>query len=250
MAKKLMVLLVFCTILGSGTLSHVSAYTYGDPNEEAVAEAYKSMLVELNEEPADYQNAIKYYKTVQEEVDMHMGPDVSPVILKHLEDEDKEEAIRSMEQLLVLNIARRLDSIEKNFEQYDTSKKLLAKAFATYEALSPKVEPKDPELDQKMKTEFDNALNALGNPGLFGVGKKEANLDQFLASKEKILASLQKEFELKSLDVGHFSESATEKADVKNNDWTDITKVSNWLPLLVLIGIFAAVIVYVRKKRK
>lgn len=247
MIKKWLVLFFFLI----GTFApNAAAYTYGDPNEEAVAEAYKSMLVELNKEPADYANAMKYYETVQEEVDMHMGADVSEVILGQLENEEKEEAIASMERLLVLNIARRLENIEKNFDEYDTSKKLLAKAFATYTALSPKVQADNTELDETLKTAFDTALESLGNPGLFGVGEKPADVEQFKESKAMILTELQEEFDLESLEVGHFSESATETADVKNSDWTDLTKLSNWLPLLIIVGILAAVIIFVRKKRK
>ena len=49
-----------------------------------------------------------------------------------------------MDELLVLNIARRLESVEQNFSEFDTSKRLLAKGYATYEALSPKIEAKNP----------------------------------------------------------------------------------------------------------
>ncbi len=50
--------------------------------------------------------------------------------------------------MLVLNVARRLANVEKNFDNYDTSKRLLAKAFATYKALSPIVQQNDAELDE------------------------------------------------------------------------------------------------------
>ena len=118
---------------------------------------------------------------------MHMGPDPSKIILHNLKDKDKEQTIDNMDELLVLNIARRLENIEKNFSEYDTSKRFLAKGFATYEALSPKIEAKNPDIDKEIKAEFDKALESLGNPGLFGVGQKEANLEAFKASKEKIL---------------------------------------------------------------
>ena len=118
---------------------------------------------------------------------MHMGPDPAKLILKNLKDKDKEAAISNMEKLLVLNIARRLESIEKNFAEYDTTKKILAKAYATYYALYPKVEAEKPENDKKIRTDFDQALEAVGNPGLVGVGKKEARLDAFKENKEEIL---------------------------------------------------------------
>ena len=60
------------------------AYTYGDPNKEALAEVYKEMLIELDKTPPDFSTAEKHYKTVKEEVDMHMGPDPSKSFFKIL----------------------------------------------------------------------------------------------------------------------------------------------------------------------
>ena len=225
------------------------AYTYGDPNEEALAEAYKKMLIELDKNPPDYVTAEKHFNTVKEEVDMHMGPEPSKVILQNLENKDKEQAINNLDQLLVLNIARRLENIDKNFSEYETSKRLLAKGFATYEALSPKVEARNPEVDKEIKSEFDKALNSLGNPGLFGVGQKEADQKAFDASKDQIFSLLQKEFDLKSLKVGHFAESATE-ASSQENDWTDISNLRNWLPLVIIVVIIVAIVIFTIRKRK
>lgn len=169
--------------------------------------------------------------------------------MKNLNDENKEATIENMEKLLILNIARRLESIEKNFEEYDTSKKLLAKGFATYQALSPKVEANNAELDKEMKADFDAALEALGNPGLFGVGKKPSDIEAFKSNKEKILNALQKEFNLASLEVGHFTETVEEQGTGKK-DWTDLSNIRNWIPLILIVAIIAAVVfIGIRKRR-
>lgn len=224
------------------------AYTYGDPNKEELAEVYKKMLVELDKNPPDFATAKKHFDTVRKEVDMHMGKDPSKIILGNLEDEDKQATISNMDKLLVLNIARRLENIEKKFNEYETSKRLLAKGYATYEALSPKVESSNPTVHQEIDTEFDKALTALGNPGLFGVGKKEADKDTFTSSKDKILSSLKKEFDIKSLEVGHFSESASEKESTKN-EWTDVSNLRNWIPIILIVAVIVGVVIYSIRKR-
>jgi hypothetical protein len=227
------------------------AYSYGDPNEEKVAEVYKQMAEKLNEQPPNFTEARKIFETVKEEIDMHMGTDPSQAVLSALDKKDKKAVLANMEKILVLNVARRLENIEKNFEQYDTSKRLLAKAFATYEALSPIVQAKDAALDKQLREEFDKALQSLGNPGLFGVGEKKANKEQFKKSKETILASLQKQFGLKSLKVGHFSESATEKPqEVQKKEWTDLSKLKNWIPIAILIVVIAGVVVYSWRRKR
>jgi hypothetical protein len=248
--KKRMLLFFTVLLLFTHVFSiTANAYTYGDPNKEELAEAYKEMLIELDKTPPDFSTARKHYETVKEEVDMHMGPDPSNIILQNIEDKEKEQTIESMDELLVLNIARRLENVETNFAEFDTSKRLLAKGYATYEALSPKIEAKNLDLDKEIKAEFDKALESLGNPGLFGVGQKEADLEAFKASKETILSRLQTEFNIKSLEVGHFSESATE-TEKRNKDWTDVSNIRNWIPLIIIVVVIIAVVLVARRRRK
>ncbi|WP_064092552.1 hypothetical protein [Rossellomorea aquimaris] len=242
---SVLLLLLFNIVFSSS----VSAYSYGDPSEEKIAEAYKDILIKLDENPPNYKESKKIYETVQEEVDQHMGEEPSKVILTNLDNKEKEEAIKNLEELLVLNIARRLEGIEKNFSEYDTSKRLLAKSFATYKALSPKVETENPDLDKEIRSEFDDALQALGNPGLFGVGTQESDQEAFSKNKTTILDSLQKEFGIESLEVGHFAESATEETSQKQ-EWTDISNLKNWIPLVIIVAVLAAAIIYAIRKRR
>jgi hypothetical protein len=249
MKKALFFCFSLILILINGNPQPASAYSYGDPNEEKVAEAYKEMQLKLDEDPPNFSAATSLFETVKEEVDMHMGPEPGEVIMKSLKDQDKEATIDNMEKLLVLNVARRLESIEKNFEEYDTSKKLLAKGFATYQALSPKVEANNAEADKEIKADFDAALAALGNPGLFGVGKKPSDIEAFKTSKQEILDSLQKEFNLASLEVGHFTETVEEEGTGKK-EWTDLSNIKNWIPIIIIVAIIAAVVfIGIRKRR-
>jgi hypothetical protein len=252
--RKMKKIIVLCSllimVLNLVTVKDAHAYSYGDPNEEKLAEVYKEILLKLNQTPPDFTSAQAVYKTVQEEVDMHMGPEPSKVIEKNFADEDKELLIKNLEKLLVLNIARRLEGIESNFAEFDTSKKLLAKGFATYQAISPKIEADDPELDKRLKAEFDAALKSLGNPGLFGVGQEESNLEAYQASKKMILETLQKKLDITSLEVGHFSESETEVVtNSGKKDWTDLSNLRNWVPLVLIVGVLAGIIIYTIKKR-
>jgi hypothetical protein len=249
MKKAIFFCLTLILILINGNPQPASAYSYGDPNEELVAEVYKEMQLKLDEDPPNFSAAKSLFETVKEEIDMHMGTEPGEVIMKSIDAEDKEATLDNMEKLLVLNVARRLESIEKNFEEYDTSKKLLAKGFATYQALSPKVEANDTEVNKEIKADFDAALAALGNPGLFGVGKKPSDIEAFKTSKEKILNALQEQFNLASLEVGHFTEGAEEEGTGKK-EWTDLSNIRNWIPIIVIIAVIAAVVfIGIRKRR-
>lgn len=250
MKKPVVILLGLLLIFTN--LNQVFAYSYGDPNEEAVAEVYKKMVTYLNEEPPNFNSATDIFNTVKEELDMHMGTEPAETVLNHLETKDKDQVIHDMQKVLVLNIARRLESIENDFGDFDTSKKLLAKAFATYQALSPVIENQDSEADQQLRDAFDTALESLGNPGLFGVGKKEQDKGLFIEKKQFIVEGLQEQFDMPSIEVGHFNDSGEdiEESNVNKNDWIDLSDIKNWIPILVLVAVILGVIFYVSRKRR
>ncbi|MEQ6377632.1 hypothetical protein RZN22_17685 [Bacillaceae bacterium S4-13-58] len=249
--KKLVITLLGIFLVFTN-ISQVFAYSYGDPNEEAVAEVYKKMVTYLNEDPPNFQSATEIFNTVKEELDMHMGTEPAETVLTHLNNKDKDLVIQDMQKVLVLNIARRLESIDKGFEDFDTSKKLLAKSFATYKALAPVIESQDPEADQQLRDAFDAALESLGNPGLFGVGEKEQDKELFLEKKEVILVELQEQFNMPSIEVGHFNDSNEnlEESNVNTNDWIDLSDIKNWIPIIVLVVFILGVVIYVNRKRK
>lgn len=248
--KKTFLSLIVLILISLPIHNSASAYSYGDPNEEKIAEAYKNMQVQLDESPPDFAEAKKIYQTVQEEIDMHMGPEPTEVIMDNIENENKEELVQNMEKLLAMNISRRLENVDENFKDYDTSKRLLAKGFATYEALSPRVAESSKEMDTQIRDEFNKALEALGNPGLFGVGKSEASQDAFNESKEIILTDLKKEFDIKDFTSGHFSADEGESTASDTTDWTDLASLKNWLPIVIIVAVLALVAVYAIRKRK
>ncbi len=232
--------------------SSAQAYSYGDPNQEAVAEAYKKMVAKLNENPPDFAGAQAQFEPVKEELDMHMGQEPSASVMTSLKANNKEAVLRDMQKILVLNIARRMDNIEKDFQNYKQNKTLLAKSLASYDALSPVVKQKDPALDDSLRKQFEAALQSLGNPGLFGVGVKEPNPQAFKTGKEQILKTLQEQFALKSLEIGHFTEGAG-PGNEQNRDkqaGANFLELKNWLPIAVIIFVIAGVVVYSRKKMR
>ncbi|MCF6138153.1 hypothetical protein [Pseudalkalibacillus berkeleyi] len=224
------------------------AYSYGDPSEEQVAIAYEEMMGYLNND--DYDKAREMFNTVKEEIQLHMGNEVVANVEEAFDAEDKESIINHMQTILVLNISRRLGAIEKKFDDVDKNKVLLAKANATYKVLSPNVQNEKPETNSKIKEEFENALKALGNPGLFGVGEKEADFEGYKESKEVILNELKQYFDLESVEVGHYANDGTsDDGQNSTQSWTDYAQLKNWVPMIVIAVIIIGVVFYVRRRR-
>jgi hypothetical protein len=246
-ARVLLVLLVLALVP-----LKAAAYSYGNPNEEQVAEVYKQFYAKLSGDKPDFAGAKQVFDPIVEELDMHMGPEPAKAIKAALEAKDQGAAIVNFQKTLVLNTARRLESAEKEFANYQQAKLLLAKGLATYEALAPTVKEKDAAADAEVRAAFDKALEALGNPGLFGVGVKEPDPQMFKMSREKVLSVLQKLFAMPSLEVGHFvSAGGDEGAGNRKADAAVDGAWKNWLPLVVIVALFGLILwrTMARKRR-
>ncbi|PWK06953.1 hypothetical protein [Tumebacillus permanentifrigoris] len=225
------------------------AYSYGNPNEEALATAYKNFVAKLAVDPPDFAGAKAEFDPLKAEVDQHMGAEPAQAIYDALDKKDKDAAMKSYQQTLVLNVARRMKSIEADFTNYKDGKLLLAKALATYEALAPIVKEKDAQLDTDIRAGFDKALESLGNPGLFGVGVKAADPALFKTSEDTILNGLMKVFEMKELKVGHFAKDSNESAGSGTADTSDAAW-KNWLPLVLIAVVFTAIVVWAMRRKR
>ncbi len=75
-----------------------------------------------------------------------------------------------LDHSLVLEIKELLGQVEENFTKYQKSRLLLIKAKKHLKVLT-----KDEQAMKSMK----NILKSIGNPGLMGMGKREANKVQF-----------------------------------------------------------------------
>lgn len=172
------------------------AYSYGDPNQEAIAEAMKEMVAKLPDGSPDWAGVGEIYKVHRPEIESHFGASVAGTLEADIAAQDKERFLSNYKALLVLNLERRFKYANEGIDDYSQAKLLLAKAKGTYDVLSPYVGSDDTH--QVVLTAFDEALKALGNPGLFGVGEEPVDPETFKAKTAFILGKLQPLFPMKS----------------------------------------------------
>lgn len=179
--KSRALIVLFTVFLLAGLFpASAGAYSYGNANTEAVAETFKLVASKLNADTADWPSAKAAYAEVRSELESHFGKDVAKELDDAFAAEDKDRVMQDWKGVLVLNLERRFTYAEQGFDNYSEAKLLLAKARATFETLKPYLsgtpaESKRAEIEQA----FDKALEALGNPGLLGVGKKDPNPEVF-----------------------------------------------------------------------
>lgn len=171
------------------------AYSYGDPNKEDVAETYKEIAAKLEKSPEDWNGAYQAFLSRKKEISQHFGEQPAKLLETNFAQKNKQLVLHNYKAVLVLNIDRRLDYAEKEFEDYAQSKLLLAKARGTLDVLAPYVSD---SASKSSYAAFDKALKALGNPGLFGVGTVPSDKNEFLKQTGAIRSTLKPFFQLKA----------------------------------------------------
>ncbi|HZG88092.1 hypothetical protein [Paenibacillus sp.] len=174
----------------------VGAYSYGDPSQEAIAEAMKEMIAKLPDSSPDWAAVGEIYKVHRPEIESHFGSSVAATLDADIAAKDKERFLSNYKALLVLNLERRFKYANASVDDYSQSKLLLAKAKGTYDVLAPYVGSDDTH--KAVLTAFDEALKALGNPGLFGVGEEPVDPETFKTKTAFILGKLKPLFPMKS----------------------------------------------------
>lgn len=155
------------------------AYSYGDANTEDVAETFKLVQSSVGNGASDWNAAESAYQERRAEIVSHFGEAVGSTLDANFKAKDSKAVIANLKGVLVMNLDRRFSYAIQGIDDYAASKLLLAKAKATYDTLQPYMGSGTADIEKA----FDEALDALGNPGLFGVGKKPVQPDVF---KEKV----------------------------------------------------------------
>ncbi|HZG76999.1 MAG TPA: hypothetical protein VEZ72_14195, partial [Paenibacillus sp.] len=176
---------ILAVVLLLAAPQQVGAYSYGDPNQETIAEAMKEMIAKLPDGAADWAAVGEIYKVHRPEIESHFGASVAATLDADIKAQEKDRFLSNYKALLVLNLERRFDYANKDVNDYSAAKLLLAKAKGTYDVLQPYVS--DDATDAAVRTAFDEALAALGNPGLFGVGEEPVDPETFKTKTAFIL---------------------------------------------------------------
>ena len=163
------------------------AYSYAAAGKEPSIDAKEAILKALNED--DFVQAKAVFEKNKEHYDylsLEFRKDLSMQLEKALEVKDKEAIHHWLNISLATELQRRLDGGFKNIEQFNVAKVMLAKADKFYKLISPYLEK---NMDVKLKEALKKCTESIGNPGLFGVGAKPINKEEY-QKNEKIAVEL------------------------------------------------------------
>lgn len=183
--------LLITLVLGVLFSMQLHAYSYAAAGKEPTIDAKEAILKAINNN--DYKSAQtafnKYednYKYLNKEFHSALYEELKIAI----ESKDKTSIIKWLNISIASEIERRLDGGLQNIKNYNVAKVMLAKANKFYKILSSSL---DKQTDEKLKSAINQCTLSIGNPGLFGVGAKPANIQEYEKYHQialKILKSL------------------------------------------------------------
>jgi hypothetical protein len=207
--KRLILTIILFLLLPNSAF----AYSYGDPNKEDIAEALKVIKVKLEANPPDWEGAFQQYLVHKKVLALEFGEEVTSTLEANFSVKNKGLLEVNYRGMLAMNLKRRFDYANKQIEDYAQAKLLLAKARGTFEVLTPYVA--DANIVSSVEASFKKALESLGNPGLFGVGKVESNPEQFKKETDFIYNAV------KPLFPFRFASASGQKEETLPADKTD-----------------------------
>lgn len=181
--------LVLFLVVAFLSSSNLYAYSYAAAGKEATIDAKEAMMEAINID--DFSKAkevfVKYDKNYK-----YLNDDFISKLYKGLQTsidkKDKKQVVYHLELSIAAEVQRRIDGGFQNIKTFNISKVMLAKANKFYKLLSVSL---DKDKDKKLKAAIKNCMGAIGNPGLFGVGAKKPNKEEYSKNQKVIIDIIQ-----------------------------------------------------------
>ncbi len=166
----------------------VQAYSYSAAGKEPLIDGRETLLAAVNS--GDFATGKAAYDKMAKEVlyfKMEYGVDLDSPMRNALKAKDAEQVNRVLNQAYVEEINRRLKGAEENVGDYQVSKVLVVKSKLFLDLLTPQM---DTTGRQNAEQAIQGALNAIGNPGVFGVGAAPADPEALVKYHQELMQAL------------------------------------------------------------
>ena len=186
-SRKLTSLLFSCFILLFSAQSF--AYSYAAAGKEPLIEGREALLKALSAN--DYSAVQTAYDSMQKEFvyfNEHHGLAVDEQMQTAITNKDQQGVATALITTIKAEVMRRLEGAEQNINEYQVAKVLVVKSKLFIDLLAA-----DLTADNRQKADIAirGALASIGNPGVFGVGQKPADLTRYIEYRTNLQVALQ-----------------------------------------------------------
>ncbi|WP_421235576.1 hypothetical protein [Aeromonas enteropelogenes] len=167
-------------------MGQAQAYSYAAAGKEPLIDAREQLLTAASEG----QDASETLKGLADELDyleQHHKVELQVPLAAAIKSKDAAATAALLNRAYKAEIERRLDGAKQNLGDYQTAKVLVVKSKRFLDVILPSLSEGDRQAaDQALA----KVLDAIGNPGVFGVGAKPADATAFAEAEKALMAVL------------------------------------------------------------
>jgi len=165
------------------------AYSYAAAGKEPLIEGRETLLKALS--ASDYSAVQTAYDAMQKEFvyfNEHHGLPVDKHMQTAIKQKDQQGVANALITTMKAEVMRRLEGAEQNINDYQVAKVLVVKSKLFIDLLAA-----DLTADNRQKADIAirGALASIGNPGVFGVGQKPADVTRFIKFRTDLADALE-----------------------------------------------------------
>ena len=164
------------------------AYSYAAAGAEPLLDGREALFSAVT--AGDWTSAQKAVDALKPELDYldnHEDPGISKVFADALAARDMKLVSAAFIHAASAEIERRINGARDNLSDYQTAKILVVKAQRFYTAIAADLPP---DASKTVAAGLQQALDAVGNPGVFGVGARPVDPIAFAQARVTVLKAI------------------------------------------------------------
>lgn len=167
---------------------------FDEDDNDPTVDSYASIEKAINND--DYKSAmatvVKWKDLYQYFEDTYKEP-VNTKLKQSVSQKDKKQTIFWLNRSMVIETKELITKAQESIANYKQARIYLIKAKNHLKVINKKLDKKDAIQNKK---DLRKLLKTLGNPGMFGVGKKDKDSKMFVKYKDKIFSLLDSNFSI------------------------------------------------------
>ncbi|UCA10143.1 hypothetical protein [Aeromonas enteropelogenes] len=167
-------------------MGQAQAYSYAAAGKEPLIDAREQLLTAASEG----QDASETLRGLADELgylEQHHKVELQAPLAAAIKSKDAAATAALLNRAYKAEIERRLDGAKQNLGDYQTAKVLVVKSKRFLDLILPSLSEGD---RQAAEQALAKVLDAIGNPGVFGVGAKPADAAAFAEAEKALMAVL------------------------------------------------------------
>ena len=176
----------FIALLLLANVGQAQAYSYAAAGKEPLIDAREQLLTAASEG----QDGSAILASLAEELDyleQHHKVQLQTPLAEAIKGKDVEATAALLNRAYKAEIERRLEGASQNLGDYQTAKVLVVKSKRFLDLILPSLGEGDRKAAEQA---LARVLDAIGNPGVFGVGAKPADAAAFAEAEKALMAVL------------------------------------------------------------